>query len=106
MNLKCNKANCEHNCKFSCNAKEVHIARNTDCKTFRKDANKTEEQLLAMKADMFELSNDMLHYKGAKDIDIKCKADCVFNNNGNCNANGITVLEKNTDGICGTYIKS
>lgn len=105
MNLKCNKTNCKYNNAFACKAKEVHITENTDCETFDKDYDKSPEELKKMQADMFELGEDMAQYKHGDKVKIKCSAKCVFNRDGDCSANGITVIDKLTDGICGTFVK-
>lgn len=105
MDLKCNKTCCCHNDKYCCCAKEILIGSRTDCKTFEKDSNKTPEKLQDVSKDMFESAPDIKSFKHTKDVKINCNASCIFNKDGKCNANGITVLEGSSDGICGTFVK-
>lgn len=105
MDLRCNKTNCKHNCLYACNAKEVHIAKNTDCKTYEKDEKKSKNKLQDVSKDMFEIAPNIAEYKHNDKLDIACKANCLFNKCGKCNANGITVLNDKDEGICGTFIE-
>src|SRR5574344_9933 len=106
MDLRCNKTNCKHNCKYSCNASEVHIAKNTDCRTYEKDAEKNIDKLQDVSRDMFEIAPEVTEYKHNDKMCVDCHANCLFNKEGKCNANGITVLEDKENGVCGTFIES
>lgn len=105
MDLRCNKTNCKHNKNYSCMAKEVHIAKNTDCRTYDRDFTKTPNNLPDVSRDMFEVAPEIASYKHDNKMNVKCNAKCLFNKDGRCNANGITVLEKKNDGVCGTFIE-
>ncbi|MGN1212713.1 MAG: hypothetical protein ACI4TZ_01605 [Christensenellales bacterium] len=105
MDLRCNKTNCKHNKCYCCTATEVHIAKNTDCRTYDKDPEKTPDKLQDVSRDMFEVAPEIAGYKHDNKMNVKCNAKCLFNKNGLCNANGITVLEHKKDGICGTFIE-
>jgi len=89
----------------ACNADEVHIAKNTDCKTYQKDATKSADTLQDVSKDMFEVAPNISEYKHNDKLKIKCNAKCLFNKSGKCNANGITVLNEQEDGVCGTFIE-
>lgn len=104
MDLRCNKTNCKHNKCYGCKAKEVHIAKNTDCKTYDRNPEKTADKLQDVSRDMFEFAPEIASYRHDDKMNIKCNAKCLFNKNGNCNANGITVIEGKKDGKCGTFI--
>ena len=105
MDLRCNKTNCKHNRKYSCTASEVHIARNTDCRTYDKDFAKSAEKLQDVSRDMFETAPQIGEHSHKDRLCVDCKAHCLFNKNGKCNANGITVLETSQKGYCGTFIE-
>lgn len=105
MDLRCNKTNCKHNCKYSCNASEVHIAKNTDCRTYDRDFGKDKTNLQDVSRDMFEIAPEIAAFKHNDKLKVACNAKCVFNKSGRCNANGITVLENNIKGFCGTFIE-
>lgn len=105
MDLRCNKTNCKHNKCYSCTATEVHIARNTDCRTYDRDFTKNASNLQDVSRDMFEVAPEVASYRHDNKMNVKCNAHCLFNKNGLCNANGITVLENKKDGKCGTFIE-
>lgn len=105
MDLRCNKTNCKHNKCYSCGASEVHIAKNTDCRTYDKDPSKTPDKLQDVSRDMFETAPEIAKYRHDNKMNIKCNAKCLFNKKGICNANGITVLENSSKGVCGTFIE-
>lgn len=105
MDLRCTKTDCEHNHKFACMAKNIDVAKNTECKTYKKDNAKETKDLQDISRDMFEIAPDVAHYKHNDKMCVDCSAKCVFNKSGKCNANGITVLEEKDNASCGTFIK-
>ena len=105
MDLRCNKTNCKHNNKYACTASEVHIARNTDCRTYDRDFVKTANNLQDVSRDMFEVAPEISDYSHEDKLCVDCHAHCLFNKMGKCNANGITVLEDSKTGFCGTFIE-
>lgn len=105
MDLRCNKTNCKHNKCYACTAKEVHIACNTNCQTYDRDFEKGKKNLQDVSKNMFEVSPKMGNYSHSDRLCVDCNARCLFNKNGKCNANGITILESNTKGFCGTFIE-
>ncbi len=105
MDLRCNKTNCKHNCKCTCTASEVHIAKNTDCQTYDKDFAKNEKNTQNVSKDMFEIAPEVAEFSHKGNMCVDCHAKCLFNKNGKCNANGITVLEDSEKGFCGTFIE-
>lgn len=105
MDLRCQKTDCKHNNCYACMAKEVHIAKNTDCKTFDKNFEKTENNLQDVSRDMFEIAPEIGNFSHSDKLCVDCKAKCLFNKMGKCNANGITVLQNSEKGFCGTFIE-
>lgn len=93
MDIKCKKCECKHNKSCSCCARHIKVGKNVDCETYEfseQNANNLKQQT---SENMFEISE--LNSKQAnKGVKIYCDAKCLFNNNGLCYANGITVLEK------------
>ena len=55
--------------------------------------------------NMFEQAPEIAPFRAKENVDIKCNAECLFNKEGICKANGITVLDGKNDGICGTFIE-
>ena len=105
MDLRCKKTICKHNKNFACTASKVHIARNTDCLTYDRDFAKTPEKLQDAIRDMFEIAPEVSEYSHNDKLCVDCRAHCLFNKMGKCNANGITVLENSKNGCCGTFIE-
>ena len=79
--LKCKRVGCKYNKNCNGTAGSVEVKKDTICKTYEPsknfDAKKAEEKVGQPPA--------------RKDIDVKCKAECIFNTNCVCTANGITV---------------
>lgn len=105
MDLKCRKTICKHNDKYACMAKTILIGDKTECTTYEKDAQKKVDKLQDVSKTMFESAPELSKYRHNQDCNIKCTAQCLFNKEGKCHANGITVLEGKADGICGTFIE-
>jgi hypothetical protein len=104
MDLKCRKTNCKFNDRYSCQAKGILVKDNLVCNTYNKRENLPEKQRQDVSRDMFEVAPDIHPFRHNKEVDIRCKANCLFNDNGNCKANGITVQNTKTSAICMTNI--
>lgn len=105
MDLKCRKLDCEHNDRFACTLKEINVSENTQCKSYKKSENLPESQLQDVSRDMFSKKPDVHPYRHNKTVKIDCKAKCLFNENGKCFANGITIQNTTPkDAECITYI--
>ena len=95
FDLKCKKLNCEYNKNHNCRAKVVEIQSDTECETFKpsKETNTNEVE----KIDQPPVR---------KNIQVECSADCLFNNEFVCSANGITVQPCNGDNCpnCCTFL--
>lgn len=105
MDLRCNKTNCKHNYLTSCEAGKINILKNTECGTYEKCDCKNKENLQDISKTMFESAPEVAGYNHNQNLKVACEAHCIFNNCGKCKANGITVLNEKSDGICGTFIK-
>ena len=105
MDIRCNKTDCKHNNKYACMAKEIHVAKNTDCRTYNKDYEKHKTNLQDVSRDMFEIAPEIGDFSHNDKLCVDCHAHCLFNKNMKCNANGITVLESGKKGVCGTFIE-
>ena len=105
MDLRCQKTDCKHNDRYACTAKNVHIAKNTDCRTYDRDFTKNESNLQDVSRNMFEVAPEIGKFSHNDRLCVDCHANCLFNRMGKCNANGITVLQNNKKGFCGTFIE-
>lgn len=104
MDLRCNKTECKFNHKYSCQANSICVGKKVNCETFEQDRNKPPVQKLS--ATMFEGTTEIAPFREKDKVNVGCKADCLFNNNGVCIANGITILDEKADGQCGTFLKN
>ena len=95
FDLKCKKLNCEYNKNHNCKAKVVEIKSDTECETFK--ATEKNESLEIEKIDQPAIR---------KNISVECSADCIFNHQFECTANGITVQPCKQDNCpnCCTYL--
>ena len=103
MDLRCNRTDCKYNDKYTCRAKEIHVSKETSCRTFEKDSNK--DLPPDIPSTMFEGSIEIAPFREKSCIDIKCNAKCLFNKNCKCIANGISVLNDKDSASCATFIE-
>ncbi len=96
--LKCGLRACKFNRGYCCCSKEISVSKGTDCETFSPDEQK--------RRSSFESANDFAKADYSVDTAVSCDAECLFNKQGKCVANGITVSD---DGLkeasCLTFIK-
>lgn len=94
FDIKCKRIQCEFNKDCNCTAKDLEVTKNTECKTFKpsKDGRISKESKVGQPPFR-------------KNIIVSCKANCLFNQEQLCLANGITVQTcKNVDNPnCCTY---
>ena len=105
MDLKCKKMNCKFNNCCACMSKWINISANCECGTFEKSENLTEQQRQDISRDMFETAPDIHPFRHSRNISIECAADCLFNKDGLCKANGISVMNGKYSGVCITNIE-
>lgn len=104
MDLRCRKTTCKFNKDLTCMAKSVGITQKLICKTFELDKGKEEQDF--SKLIFSENPPKIADYRHLRDVCLKCNAKCLFNNEGCCLANGITInasLQKEPK--CMTYLK-
>lgn len=103
MDLRCNKLDCKYNDRYACRAKDIHVSKQTECRTYEHDKDK--ENIEKISKTMFESAPEIAPFRAKEDVGVLCHANCLFNKDGKCKANGITILEGKKDGICGTFIE-
>ena len=104
MDLRCRKTTCKFNKDLTCMAKSIGITQKLICKTFELDKGKEEQDF--SKLIFSENPPKIADYRHLRDICLKCNAKCLFNNEGCCLANVITInasLQKEPK--CMTYLK-
>lgn len=94
FDLKCKRKTCVFNKNSNCTSKRVDVTKNTECKTY-KPSNEAEV------GEVEKIGQPPIR----KNIEVGCKAKCIFNNECICSANGITVQTDKTDEcpICVTF---
>ena len=94
FDIKCKRIGCEFNKNCNCTAKDLEVTKNTQCKTYKP----TEEQLSNTTAKIGQPPF-------RKNILVDCKANCLFNHNQQCSANGIYVqtLKESNEPSCCTF---
>lgn len=103
MDIRCRKTGCKYNDRYTCRAKEILIETNCDCQKFEKDLQKEK-----VDKSQYIFSDNPPQYAPQRDsltIGIECKANCLFNNNGKCEANGITLNDIKERAKCITFLK-
>lgn len=104
MDIKCRKTTCTFNKGHTCCSCKVDITKNAVCKTFEKEEQKDDDNFDLSKK-MFEVAPSYSNSRHIKNLLLECDAQkCLFNKNGKCRANGITVLDQNDQTQCGTFL--
>lgn len=104
MDIRCRKNLCRFNDRFTCRAKELLISKRVTCATFEKDENKKDVQDVTK--HLFEREPRYAPQRDSKTLEIVCKADCLFNHNGKCVSNGITVNSIKECPYCVSFLKN
>ena len=82
--LKCKRQGCTYNKNCNCTAKQIEVTKNTECKTYQPSE--------TMKHQEEKIGQPPIR----KDIKVGCHAECLFNKEEKCIANGITVQTCNS----------
>ena len=102
MDLKCRKTTCKYNDHFSCQAKNIEVSSNLSCETFEKDPGKIVRDTSIC---MFEEAPKYAPHRAKKHMRVACSAKCLFNDQGTCTANGLTVNAIKECPCCMTFLK-
>ncbi len=107
MDVKCKKCECKFNKCCCCTAKQIKVGKKVDCETYCYQEKKNDELRNLTNRNLFEIGGEQNPHEANKNVKIFCDAKCLFNCDGMCYANGITVLESKGDGktpCCATQI--
>ncbi len=105
MDLKCKKLDCLFNDKFSCKAKGIDVGHNLNCNTYEKNDDLDEGQKQNVSKTMFEIAPQYHAFRHNKNVNIRCDArHCLFNLDGDCCSNGITIQRSKENAYCSTAI--
>ena len=102
MDLKCRKARCKYNNHYACMARKICIGKEMTCQTHEDEPQK---EVPDTSRCMFEEAPKYAPQREKRKMQISCMAKCLFNQEGICIANGITVNSLKNCPYCITYIK-
>lgn len=134
MDIRCRKTTCEFNNNHTCIAKEITISKQIECSSYKlaeelmgtENSNQgksnskkvfdntkglTDSEVKKLKTadyskEMFKKPPKNAPFRNRKTINIDCKANCLFNKDGVCWANGITVNDsKNETPLCMSFLE-
>lgn len=91
FDLKCKRQDCTYNKNCNCTATDVNVSNLTECKTYKPGENKKEKDKIPQPP-------------ARKNINVDCKAKCLFNKECLCIANGISVLTHHDCPECATFM--
>lgn len=95
--LKCGLTQCKFNKGYCCCAKSIDVDKFADCLSYTPITGK----------NAIEAAGDFKKANYNVDTSVACTADCIFNKDNVCKANGITVMsEDGKPAGCLTFIKS
>ena len=100
MDIRCRKTECKFNDRYTCKAKGIKINEEVKCDSFEKGEKKSDAtKRIWNKAPQYAPQRD------SKTLSIDCCAECLFNNNGKCVSNGITVNALKEFPYCISFLK-
>jgi len=104
MDIKCRRTTCCFNKGHTCCATKVDITSKAVCCTFTRNLG-VEEDAVDLSRHMFESAPEYANSRNIKNVCLTCSAkQCLFNQEGKCRANGITVIDQNEQSKCGSFI--
>ena len=104
MDIRCRKGLCKFNDKFTCRADRIAVDAKIVCSSYQDDENKDKEVQDVTK-NMFTEVPSFAPQRDSKAAQIVCKANCLFNHNGVCVSNGITLNSIKEQPYCISYLK-
>lgn len=102
MDLKCRKTSCKYNDYFTCRAKNIAIDDKLKCDSYENEPNK---KVRDTSCCMFDEAPKYAPQRAKKHMRVACAAKCIFNEQGTCIANGLTINDINHEPNCMTYLK-
>lgn len=101
MDIRCRKTSCKYNDRYTCKAESILIKKNVECQKYefgKKPVDKT-KWIFSDKPPEYAPQRD------SATISIGCKAQCLFNQEGKCVANGVTLNDIKEKPLCVTFLK-
>ena len=101
MDIRCRKTTCKFNDRYTCKAKGILVDRKVLCSTYEK----SDKPEIDTTKHLFEREPDYAPQRDSKALSILCHTDCLFNKDGVCVSNGITVNSLAEKPYCVSYLK-
>ena len=102
MDLKCRKLSCKYNNHYTCTAKNIAVTTELLCDSYKHD---DEKQVRDTSRCMFDEAPKYAPHREKKKMRIACASKCLFNEQGVCVANGLTINSIDNLPYCMTHIK-
>ncbi len=102
MDIRCRKTSCKFNDKYTCKAKAILVKQNVECGKYEKGDKPPVDKTKWIFSDT---PPEYAPQRDSATIDIGCKAHCLFNRDGKCVANGITLNDLKEKPLCVTFLK-
>jgi len=102
MDIRCRKTDCKYNDRLTCTAHGILVSKKIACTQFDGIDGKGADYSRKIFDDEPPVFAD---YRHTKNLNLKCDAKCLFNRDGNCIANGITVNDIDGTAKCITFNK-
>ena len=102
MDIRCRKTSCKFNDKYTCKAKAILVKTSGECNTYQRGDKPPVDKTKWIFTDT---PPEYAPQRDSATIDIGCNAHCLFNQNGKCVANGITLNDLKEKPFCVTFLK-
>ncbi len=101
MDIRCRKTSCRFNNHYTCTAREILIKKNVECEKYENTGRVVDKT----KWMFCENPPKYAPQRDSATIKIDCRAHCLFNDNGKCVANGITLNDIKEKPLCVTFLR-
>lgn len=102
MDIRCRKTACKYNDKYTCKAKDILIKKNCECEKYDKSDRAVVDKTKWLFSDQPPIYAPQ---RDSATIGISCRAHCLFNLEGKCVANGITLNAIKEKPLCVTFLR-
>lgn len=101
MDIRCRKTECKYNDRYTCMAKGILIDKQVLCSTYEDSGREKKD----VTKSLFEEVPNYAPQRDSKTMAIDCCTNCLFNKEGKCISNGITVNAIAEKPFCVSYLK-
>lgn len=100
MDIRCRKTKCKYNDRYTCKAKNILIGQGDLCETYQDSGDKTKD----VSKKIFRKTPQYAPQRDTNKMKIECENNCLFNKEGRCIANGITINDIKEKPCCMTIL--